>query len=63
MDALGPVSASLAADLKQDVVQHGLVLWPDRGGTFTDFVEAPLRRDAADPRRSTSSPTAAASSS
>lgn len=46
MDTLGPVSTALAADLKQHVVQHGVVLWPDRAGAFTDFAEALLRRQA-----------------
>ncbi len=43
-DTLGPVSAALAADLQDLTRQHGFVLWPDRPGAFTDFVDRLLRR-------------------
>ncbi|MBL9099431.1 MAG: BREX-6 system phosphatase PglZ [Myxococcales bacterium] len=46
-DTLGPVSAALAADLQELARQHGFVLWPDRPGDFTDFVDRLVfRRDA-----------------
>lgn len=47
IDTPGPVSAALEASLKHLVVQHGVVLWPDRAGTFKDFVDALLARQQA----------------
>lgn len=47
MHTPGPVSAALEAELKHLVAQHGVVLWPDRAGAFTDFVEHLLRRQQA----------------
>lgn len=44
MDTLGPISAALAADLQDLTRQHGFVLWPDRAGVFTDFVDRLVRR-------------------
>jgi hypothetical protein len=43
-DTLGPVSAALAADLQDLTRQHGFVVWPDRPGAFTDFVDRLVRR-------------------
>jgi len=36
---LGPVSEALKADLKKKVHEHGLVLWLDAEGLYTDFVD------------------------
>lgn len=39
MSALGPVSATLEADLRGWVRRHGIVLWLDLDAHYTDFVD------------------------
>ena len=35
----GPVSAALEADLRSSVRRHGIVVWLDQAGTYSEFVE------------------------
>ena len=35
----GPVSAALEADLRSWVRRHGIVVWLDQAGTYSEFVE------------------------
>jgi len=35
----GPVSAGLEADLRSSVRRHGIVVWLDQAGTYSEFVE------------------------
>jgi hypothetical protein len=62
-DTLGPVSAALAADLQDLTRQHGFVVWPDRPAPSPTSSTACFAAATPASSRSTSSPTAAASSS
>src|SRR5690348_7859180 len=37
--ALGPVSATLEAELREEVRKHGVVFFLDKESTYTDFVD------------------------
>lgn len=39
MSELGPISTALEADLRSKVQQNGIVVWLDRDGTYTHFVD------------------------
>jgi hypothetical protein len=39
MTPLPPISAALEAEVRQRVRQHGVVVWLDRDGTYTQFVD------------------------
>ncbi len=39
---LGPVSATLEADLRQKILSHGLVVWTDPAGLYSGFVKRML---------------------
>ena len=47
-----PVSAHLEADLREQARQHGILVWLDKEGTYTDFADELGRR--ADARASCS---------
>ena len=40
----GPVSANLEADLREQARQHGILVWLDKEGTYTDFADELGRR-------------------
>jgi hypothetical protein len=46
---LGPVSASLYAELRELARQRGIVVWLDKEGSYTAFADALAARSAADP--------------
>lgn len=37
MTALGPGSAALEADLREQARQHGILVWLDKEGAYTAF--------------------------
>jgi hypothetical protein len=39
MNALGPVSAALEADLRWQARQHGILVWLDKEGAYTAFAD------------------------
>src|SRR5690349_4816968 len=39
MTALGPVSAALEADLREQARQHGILVWLDKEGAYTAFAD------------------------
>jgi hypothetical protein len=39
MTELGPVSAMLEADLREQARQHGVLVWLDKEGTYTAFAD------------------------
>ena len=53
----GPVSAALEADLRSWVRRHGIVVWLDQAGTYSEFVGRlqALRAAGACPTRCTPS--------
>lgn len=44
MTALGPVSASLEAELREVARQHGIVVWLDKEGAYTRFADGLAER-------------------
>ena len=49
MTALGPVSASLYAELRELARQRGIVVWLDKEGSYTAFADAAAERSAREP--------------
>ena len=49
MSELGPVSASLAAELRELARQRGIVVWLDKEGSYTAFADAHIKRAAGQP--------------
>ena len=49
MTELGPVSASLEAELREMARQRGIVVWLDKEGTYTAFADAALQRAETQP--------------
>ncbi len=49
MSERGPVSASLAAELRELARKHGIVVWLDKEGSYTGFADALMAEGAAAP--------------
>jgi hypothetical protein len=48
MTELGPVSAMLEAELREQARQHGVIVWLDKDGTFTGFADRLRARGVTD---------------
>jgi len=53
----GPVSAALEADVRTWVRRHGIVVWLDAAGQFSDFVDRLPPRPSPPPEPLVNSPT------
>lgn len=49
LHALGPVSAALVAELREEARKHGVLVWLDKDGTYTELVDALIRSRASAP--------------
>ena len=46
MTDLGPVSASLEAELREQARQHGILVWLDKEGAYNRFADRSALREA-----------------
>ena len=46
--ALGPVTATLVAELREEARKHGVLVWLDKDGAYTELVDSLTRQPAND---------------
>ncbi len=56
--ALGPVSAALVAELREEARKHGVLVWLDKDGSYTELVDVLTRSRATAPVATDGSPSA-----